>query len=64
MSIHKWPFFRWAAFSAGFRLRRTLSTSHRKPLCGLAQRKKSTFIDWTLNLAVNNISWMGTIVIR
>ena len=23
VSIHKWPFFRWTAFSAGFRLRRT-----------------------------------------
>jgi hypothetical protein len=38
-------FFRWAEFTVGFRLRRTLSKPHRKPLCGLAQRKKSTFMD-------------------
>jgi hypothetical protein len=52
VSIHKWPFFRWAAFSAGFRLQRTLSTPRRKPLCGLAQRKKFSFMNWTLKSVI------------
>jgi hypothetical protein len=28
-------------------------------LCGLAQRKKSSFMNWTLNRAYKR-SWMGT----
>ena len=36
-------------FSAGFRLRRTLSTLQRKPFCGLARRKKVSFLNRTLN---------------
>jgi hypothetical protein len=33
------------------------STPHRKPLCGLVQRKKITFTNWTLN-SVFIYSWM------
>jgi len=46
VSIHKWPFFRRAAFSAGFGLRRTKSTYRHNPLCGLAHRKKSSLMNW------------------
>ena len=52
VSIHKWSFLRCTAFSAGLRLRRTLSTPHRKPLCGLVQHKKSSFLNWTLQSAI------------
>ena len=44
-------FLRWTTFSAGYRLRRTLSTPHRKPLCGLIQHKNSAFLNWTLYIA-------------
>ncbi len=47
VSIHKWLFFRWAAFSAGFRPRRTAVRLGRKPLCGLAHRKNISFMNWT-----------------
>ena len=58
MSIHKWPFLHWAVFSAGFRLRRTYSTPCRKPLCGLAQRKKISFLNRTFCNAFYDL-WMN-----
>jgi hypothetical protein len=57
VSIHKWPFFRRAAFSAAFRLRRTLSTPRRKPLCGLARRKICSFMNWTRNDTSTICGW-------
>lgn len=46
MSIHKWPFLHWEAFSTGYRLRQTCRTPGRKPLCGssLITAASSTFI--------------------
>jgi hypothetical protein len=44
-------------FSAG---RRTESTPRRKPLCGLAQRKKFSFMNWKLYDAIH-LLWMDTI---
>jgi len=49
VSIQKWPFFHRAAFFEAFRLRRTLSMSYRKPLCGLARRKNCSLLNWTHN---------------
>ena len=42
VSFHKWPFLPRSAFSAGFRLRRTGSMPHRKPLC-LPREMRSIF---------------------
>jgi len=55
VSIHKWPFFRRAAFSAGFGLRRTKRPSRHKPLCGLAHRKKSSLMNWKHQFVPNLI---------
>ncbi len=60
LSIHKWPFLPCSAFSAGFRLRRTARTPHRKPLCGLDQDKNCSFLNWTPLLFIIK-SRMGTI---
>ncbi len=38
----------------GFRLRRTLCSPQRKPLCGLAHRKNYSFLNWKLPSAFNN----------
>ena len=57
VSIHKWSFSRWHSFSAGFRLRCTTCTPHRKPLCGLSQRKKSSFMNWTLKHVISYREW-------
>ncbi len=56
VSIQKWLFFPWVAFSACFRVPVPLNrggvltcTPRRKPLCGLAQRKNPSFLNWKLS---------------
>jgi hypothetical protein len=41
------------AFTTNFQLRRTVSTPHCKSMCGLVQRKKSSFINWTLSSGID-----------
>jgi len=59
MSIHKWLFFRRAAFSVGLRPRRKGVRLERKPLCGLAHRKNISFMNWKL-LSAQMYLWMET----
>jgi hypothetical protein len=59
-TVHKWPFLPGSAFSAGFRLRRTGSTPHRKPLCGLDLDKNCSFMNWKLIASFYNFGWTLT----
>ena len=58
-SIHKWPFLPGSAFSAGFRLRRTGSTPHRKPLCNLDLDKNCSFMNRKHTVSILKL-WMDT----